>query len=71
METGRIGRIISGDDAGKFVKIEELLDSPPSYLILMAYDREFKRGCGDYWVEGRDSLEGFFREGEWRVEWVE
>jgi len=44
-------------------------DSPPSYLILMARDRDFRDGCGDYWVEDREPLEAFFNEGGWIVEW--
>ncbi|GHI07861.1 hypothetical protein Scel_61820 [Streptomyces cellostaticus] len=66
---GEVGRIVSGEESGKFVKINELPDSPPSYLILLAHDREFTRGCGDYWVEDFVSLEQFFTEGEWVVKW--
>uniref|UniRef100_A0AAU2V3R2 Uncharacterized protein n=1 Tax=Streptomyces sp. NBC_00003 TaxID=2903608 RepID=A0AAU2V3R2_9ACTN len=71
IEIGKVGWIRSGDESGKFVKVNELPDSPPSYLILIAHDREFKRGCGDYWVEDFESLEGFFAEGAWVVEWLD
>ncbi|MFJ1645775.1 hypothetical protein [Streptomyces sp. NPDC088258] len=71
IEIGKIGRISSGDDSGKFVKIQELHDDPPSFLILMAYDSEFKNGCGDYWVEDYDSLKGFFTESQWEIQWTE
>lgn len=71
IEINKVGWIRSGDDAGKYVKIDELPDSPPSYLILMAHDKEFKNGYGDYWVEDYESLEGFFTEGNWVVEWPE
>ncbi|MZD10599.1 hypothetical protein GTW43_36815 [Streptomyces sp. SID5785] len=71
IQIGSIGRIASGDEAGKFVRIDELPDEPPSYLILLAYDAEFSRGCGDYWVEDRLSLVQFFTEGNWEVEWRE
>jgi hypothetical protein len=69
IEFGKVGYIRSGDDAGKYVKIQELPDSPPSYLILMAHDEEFRNGYGDYWVEDRKSLNDFFAEGSWVVEW--
>lgn len=69
IKIGKVGRIVSGDDAGKFVRVDELPDSPPSYLILLAEDQDFKRGCGDYWVEDFPSLEEFFTEGQWTVEW--
>ncbi|MGW3565872.1 hypothetical protein ACWDSL_18650 [Streptomyces sp. NPDC000941] len=64
-----VGLIRSGDDAGKYVRIQRLPDTPPSYLILMAFDREFENGYSDYWVEDYASLEEFFTEGEWAVEW--
>ncbi|MFE0174948.1 hypothetical protein ACFWZ2_21760 [Streptomyces sp. NPDC059002] len=69
IEVEKAGRIRSGDDAGKYVKIQELPDSPPSYLILLAHDRQFEHGCGDHWVEDHASLEGFFRESQWVVDW--
>ncbi|MFE0099474.1 hypothetical protein [Streptomyces sp. NPDC059009] len=71
MEINKVGFIRTGDEAGKYVRVEELPDSPPSYLILLAHDREFKNGCGDYWAEDYPSLEGFFSEGNWAVGWHE
>ncbi|MFF2506560.1 hypothetical protein ACFVTY_24720 [Streptomyces sp. NPDC058067] len=53
----------------EFVRIDELPDSPPSYLVLLAHDEAFPRGCGDYWAEIWTSLEQFFTEGQWIVEW--
>ncbi|MFE0509760.1 hypothetical protein [Streptomyces sp. NPDC058964] len=70
IRSGRAGRIGSGEDAGKFVKVEELPGSPPSHLVLMSRDREFTDGCGDYWVEDRESLEAFFVECGWGVDWA-
>ncbi|MEU8971564.1 barstar family protein [Streptomyces monashensis] len=71
LKIGEVGRITAGDEAGQFVKIEELPDSPPSYLILLAHDLEFTRGRGDHWVEDLPSLEQFFAEGKWIVEWLD
>ncbi|MEV3853722.1 hypothetical protein AB0J38_05265 [Streptomyces sp. NPDC050095] len=71
IEIGKVGRIAAGDESGKYVRVDELPDSPRSYLILLAHDREFTRGCGDYWVEDYPSLEQFFAEGKWAVEWPE
>lgn len=64
-----VGRIVAGDEVGKFVRVEELVGEPPSFLVLLACDREFTRGCGDYWVEDLESLGQFFAEGGWVVEW--
>ncbi|MEW1719394.1 hypothetical protein [Streptomyces sp. NPDC093109] len=71
IEIGKVGKISSGDDSGKFVKVQELHDNPSSFLILMAYDSEFKVGYGDYWVEDYESLKGFFTESQWKIEWIE
>ncbi|NDK30087.1 hypothetical protein FSY75_37890 [Streptomyces sp. TR1341] len=71
IRVGKVGQISSGDEAGKFVKIKELPDSPPSYLVLLAHDQEFTHGCGDYWVEDFPSLEQFFSEGKWVVDWLD
>lgn len=65
----RVGKITIGDQLGKFARINELPDSPPSYLILLADDSEFSNGCGDYWVKNREDLDKFFAEAHWEVEW--
>ncbi|MEV8478755.1 hypothetical protein [Streptomyces sp. NPDC051173] len=49
--------------------IKELADVPPSYLILTAADREFLTAGGDFWVEDEASLQQFFAEARWVVEW--
>ncbi len=51
-----LGRIASGYDQGKFVKIQELPDNPHSYLVLTAADRNFKTFGGDAWVEDGNCL---------------
>ncbi|MET8443306.1 hypothetical protein ACN6LF_002401 [[Kitasatospora] papulosa] len=66
-----IGRIISGEESGRFVKIQELPDDPPSFLILTAADREFHQEGGDAWVENKDSLQQYFTESHWVVNWDE
>lgn len=71
IQFGKVGHIRSGDEAGMYVKVQELPDSPPSYLVLMAHDADFKEGYGDYWVEDRESLEGFFAESGWAVDWLD
>ncbi|MGW6284854.1 hypothetical protein [Streptomyces sp. NPDC055107] len=69
IEIDDVGRIAAGDERGKFVRIDELPDDPPSYVILLAEDPEFLNGCGDYWVENREDLGRFFTEARWEVEW--
>lgn len=69
IKIGAVGRISSGDEQGKYVKIQELPDDPPSYLILTAADRDFRHDGGDAWVEDRASLSQYFEEAHWIVEW--
>ncbi|MFZ3554878.1 hypothetical protein [Streptomyces sp. BH055] len=61
--------IASGDEQGRYVYIQELPDDPPSYLVLTAADAALKVAGGDEWVEDFVSLQQFFDEGRWVVEW--
>ncbi|WP_030543243.1 hypothetical protein, partial [Streptomyces albus] len=65
-----LGRIASGDEQGRYVFVQELPDDPPSYLVLTAADADLKVAGGDEWVEDFASLEAFFEEGRWVVEWL-
>ncbi|MFE9336121.1 hypothetical protein [Streptomyces sp. NPDC007063] len=65
----KVGRIASGDEQGKFVKIEEFSGAPTSYLVLTAAERDFQLAGGDEWVEDYASLEQFFAEARWVVAW--
>ena len=73
-----IGKIVSGDDAGWFVKVVDAGKKPGgSYLILTAdidiFDPkttpEGSQGFDD-WVENWESLEGYFAESKWVIEWL-
>jgi hypothetical protein len=66
---GVVGRIESGDEQGKFVKIQELPDEPPSYLVLTAADPDLTTDGGDDWVEDFPSLEQYFGEAQWVIDW--
>lgn len=70
IRVGVVGLIRYGDDAGKYVRVQELPDATPSYLVLMARDQEFTSGDGDCWVEDHAALEEFFAESRWVVEWL-
>jgi hypothetical protein len=67
---GAVGRIVSGDYAGWYVKVQDDSENTGGFLILISGDRTFQSGKGfDGWVEGRAMLEGYFRESSWQVEW--
>lgn len=69
IKVGVVGRIISGEEQGRYVRIQKLPDDPPSYLVLTATDRNFEREGGDAWVEDESSLIQFFEESRWVVQW--
>lgn len=48
IEINRIGKIVSGKDAGQFLKIERDAESEKSYLIYTSKDFTF-RYCFDNW----------------------
>ncbi|CAM5682733.1 hypothetical protein ACTFBT_18425 [Streptomyces microflavus] len=70
IQIGKVGAISGGEEGGRFVKINELPDDPPNYLILLAHDRDFTRGCGDYWAESSDDLGEFINEASWSITWL-
>jgi hypothetical protein len=47
---GIIGRLISGNERGRYVKVEDDFENTGGYLVLISSDPEFNSG-GDYWVE--------------------
>lgn len=65
---GNVGRIIGGDEVGKYLKIVDDSARSGGFLILVTSDKEMKDGH-DYWVEDKATLERFFRESRWSVEW--
>lgn len=67
---GRIGRIVAGDELGRFVKIVNDSENTGGFLILTADDAEF-RNCHDNWVEDEVGLERYFQESGWFIEWIE
>lgn len=65
-----VGRIASGHQQGRFVKIlPPGLSQTSGYLILINDQEDMQGNGGDYWVETREDLDGFFEEANWVVEW--
>ncbi|MCX4823792.1 hypothetical protein OG883_28745 [Streptomyces sp. NBC_01142] len=69
MRIGVIGRITSAEEHGRYVRIQQLSDEPPSYVVLTASDRNFQSEGGDAWVEDETSLRQYFEESRWTVQW--
>lgn len=67
IEIGRVGKIVSGEQTGDYILVQDNLAETGGYLILLGDDPAFKTG-GDYWV-GREDLEKAFMQRKWTVDW--
>jgi hypothetical protein len=67
--TGRIGKILSGEECGLFIKVISDHDNTGGFLILTGDDKDLKN-CFDSWVENELHLEQYFLEAGWLVEWL-
>lgn len=66
---GQIGKIISGDDCGMYLKIMDDSDSTGGYLILTSFNIDMSDGF-DNWTESYATLVQYFVESDWVIEWV-
>ena len=72
IEIGKTGKILSGQEVGRFVKVVDDNQNTGDYLILTSDDAQFRGGFKNYdgWVESLKNLEGFFHEANWSIEWL-
>lgn len=69
IQINRLGKILQGDEKGYYIKIIDDLDNTGSFLILTFPDIDMKKGF-DNWVKDKRSLEGYFMESNWLIEWL-
>ncbi len=66
---GQVGRIIAGDEVGKYVKVVDDKENTGGYLILTADAPDMQVGF-DNWVEDEEALSSYFVEAGWSIEWL-
>jgi hypothetical protein len=68
---GHVGRILTGPEAGWFVKIQDDRGDTDGYLILVSRNKDFRPGSEGYddWVADEHELMAYLRESGWTIEW--
>lgn len=64
-----VGKVISGHDAGLYVKV--IFDSGDTggYYVLTSNEYDFSVGFDD-WVESKEILIKYFAESDWVIDWL-
>lgn len=65
-----LGRIVQGDELGRFVEVKDDTDRTGGFLIFTYGNTKRGPEVFDAWVETRSQLQSYFEESGWRVEWL-
>ena len=71
LRVGALGRIVAGDDAGRFVEVMDDTSSSGGFLILTFDNVDRSGNAYDSWVESIVDVELYFAESGWEVEWLD
>jgi len=66
---GVVGKVISGHDAGLYVKVIFDSDDTGGYYVLTSNEYDFSVGFDD-WVESKEILIKYFAESDWVIDWL-
>lgn len=64
-----VGKILSGDSAGGFVKVVDDSANSGGFLVIISTSATFDKEVFDDWVEDSGSLCAYFEESNWIVDW--
>lgn len=67
---GVVGRIVAGEEVGRYLKVLDDSVNTGGYLVLTAANEDLTEDGADAWVEGAAELAGYFEESGWTVEWL-
>ena len=65
-----VGKILSGDDAGLFVKVLDDTEISGGYFVLLSENCSFEKTYDD-WLENLVSLQAYVKESNWVIWWSE
>lgn len=68
IKLGEVGKIVAGQELGRYIKVVDDAASTGGFLILTAAAPDMQDGF-DSWVESKEMLQRFFEEAGWIVEW--
>lgn len=71
LRIGVLGRIIVGEDLGRFVEVIDDTEISGGFLILTFDNVDRSGNAYDSWVPSAVDLELYFAECGWEVEWLE
>jgi hypothetical protein len=71
LRVGVLGRIVAGDDAGRFVEVTDDTSSSGGFLILTFDNVDRSGNAYDSWVESIVDVELYFADSGWEVEWLD
>ncbi len=71
LRVGVLGRIVAGDDAGRFVEVTDDTSSSGGFLILTFDNVDRSGNAYDSWVESIVDVDLYFAESGWEVEWLD
>ena len=64
-----VGKIIAGDGAGRYVRVEDDSINTGGYLVITSALSDMK-DCFDDWVQNLNALRQYFKESCWTIEWL-
>ena len=72
LQIEKYGKILEGKLKNWYVFIQDDTKNTGGYLILLnaSLDPSDSRGFDD-WVENWQSLEGYFKEAKWKINWLD
>ena len=67
---GRIGRILEGDETGWMLQVIDDAENTGGFLVVTWHD-DIEGSGYDGWVEDYESLEQYFEDSHWVIEWFD